>query len=339
MVVIPLESRRNPEKQPSLTKIHELVSRDLIEVNETIQHSLSSRVPLIGELASHIIQGGGKRIRPMITLAAAHLCKYKGSQHILLAACVELIHTATLLHDDVVDSSNLRRGSSTANALWGNQPSVLVGDFLFSQSFQLMVEAGSIKILSILADASSVIAEGEVMQLLNSNNTDTTEDAYLDVVIAKTASLFAASARIGAVLSNRPQAEEAALESYGKNLGIAFQLVDDVLDYSAKEASLGKAIGDDFRDGKITLPVVLAFRRGNEKERQFWDRSLVRGDQKPGDLERAQSLLQKHGTLSDTLERAQHYGAIARDALAIFPPSAEKEAFLSVIDFCISRGH
>ncbi|MBH76607.1 MAG: farnesyltranstransferase [Dehalococcoidia bacterium] len=300
---------------------------------------MTSRVPLIPELAGHLITGGGKRLRPMLTLAAAKLCGYEGDKHIVLSACVEFIHTATLLHDDVVDSSNLRRGNSTANALWGNQPSVLVGDFLFSRSFQMMVEVRSLAVLSILADAAAIIAEGEVLQLLTANNTDTTEDTYLDVINAKTAALFSAAARIGAVLGKRPIAEEEALESYGRNLGVAFQLVDDVLDFSAREAALGKTVGDDFRDGKITLPIVLAYRRGDETERKFWRRCMVHGKIESGDMQRAQLLLERHGTLVDTLERAQHYGAIARDALAIFPAGVEKNALLSVVDFCIHRGH
>jgi len=339
VVIVPLRVKRDQTALPSLRPLQELVNRDLARVDETILRRMSSRVSLIPELAGHLINSGGKRLRPMLTLAASRLCGYRGDQHVLLAACVEFIHTATLLHDDVVDGSLLRRGGATANALWGNQPSVLVGDFLFSRSFQLMVEAQSLKILSILADAATVIAEGEVLQLLTSNNTDTTEDAYLDVVIAKTAALFAAATRIGAVLADRPQAEEDALESYGRNLGIVFQLVDDVLDFSAHEAALGKAVGDDFRDGKITLPVVLAYRRGDEDEREFWRRCLVKGEQRPGDLAHAQALLQHHGTLINTLERARHYGMIARDALAIFPASTEKEALLAVIDFCIERGH
>ena len=339
MVVVPLRTKRDEAVRPSLETLQQLVAADLAQVNETILHRMSSRVALIPELAGHLISGGGKRLRPMLTLASARLCGYAGTRHVLLAACVEFIHTATLLHDDVVDGSHLRRGSPTANAMWGNQPSVLVGDFLFSRAFQLMVAAESMKVLGILADASAVIAEGEIQQLLTSNNTDTTEDAYLEVVMAKTASLFAAACRVSAVIAGRPQAEEEALESYGRNLGIAFQLVDDVLDFAAREDALGKHIGDDFRDGKITLPVMLAYRRGDHEERTFWQRTLVDGDQNAGDLEHALTLMKSHGTLTDTLERARHYGAIARDALAIFPDRAEKRALLQVVDFCIARSY
>ena len=300
---------------------------------------MDSPVALIPQLAGHIIAAGGKRLRPMLTLASAKLCGYAGERHVNLAAAVEFIHTATLLHDDVVDKSDLRRGSATANALWDNTASVLVGDFLFSRSFQLMVADGSLKALKILSDAAAVIAEGEVMQLVTTNDTATSEAAYLDVVTAKTATLFAAACRIGAIVADRPAVEEDALDTFGMNLGIAFQLVDDVLDYSAREVELGKTVGDDFREGKITLPIVLAFRRGSDADRRFWRRTLEDGEQRDGDLARAIALLDRHGALADTVERARHYGAIARDGLAIFPAGGEKSVLLEVIDFCIDRAH
>jgi octaprenyl-diphosphate synthase len=275
----------------------------------------------------------------MLTLAAARLCGHTGQRHIKLSACVEFIHTATLLHDDVVDDSSLRRGLASANALFGNKPSVLVGDFLFSRSFELMVEDGSLQVLQILSHASSVIAEGEVLQLITANDTSTSEDSYLEVIRAKTAALFAAACRIGAVVADRPKVEEEALESYGLNLGIAFQLIDDVLDYSARQEKLGKEIGDDFREGKITLPVILAFRRGDDEERVFWRRTLEDLDQNEdgSDLQRAIKLLEKNLSLQDTVMRARHYGAIARDALGIFPDSQVKAALIDIIDFCIDR--
>ena len=338
MVVVPLEAKRDRAMSPGFQALRDLVGKDLDRVNDTTLRRLASHVSLIPELAEHLIAGGGKRLRPMLTLAAARLCGYRGEHHVLLAAAVEFIHTATLLHDDVVDGSQLRRGRATANAVWGNAPSVLVGDFLFSRAFQLMVEAESLPILSVLSTAAAVIAEGEVMQLLTAKNTGTTEDAYLDVVMSKTAALFAAAARIGAVLANRPRPEEDALESYGRNLGTAFQLTDDVLDFTATD-DFGKTVGDDFREGKITLPIVLAYRRGIEQERAFWRRTMVDGKQRDGDLAYALKLLRRHGTLADTLERARHYGAIARDALAIFPPGPEKDALLGVVDFCIERGY
>jgi octaprenyl-diphosphate synthase len=300
---------------------------------------MGGKVPLIPQLAGHIIAAGGKRLRPMLTLAAARLCGYTGKRQIGLAACVEFIHTATLLHDDVVDESDLRRGIATANLVWSNQASVLVGDYLFSRAFQIMVEDGSLEVLRILADASAIIAEGEVMQLETSNDTTTSEESYLEVISSKTAALFAAASRVGAVVAERPQAEEDALDSFGRNLGIAFQLVDDLLDYSAKQEELGKTVGDDFREGKITLPIILAFRRGDEKERAFWRRCVEKGEQEPDDFQRAVAIMGQREALSDTLERARHYSSIARDTLGLFPDTDIKRAMLEVIDFGIERAY
>jgi octaprenyl-diphosphate synthase len=339
-VVVDLEEERE-RKGAALDTLAALVGGDLIEVNRAIVERMHSPVALIPQLAGHLVAAGGKRLRPMLTLAAARLCGYAGARHIPLAACVEFIHTATLLHDDVVDESNLRRGLASANALWGNKASVLVGDFLFSRAFELMVDDGSIRVLAILSHASSVIAEGEVLQLTTANDTSTGEDGYLEVVRAKTAALFAAAARIGAVVAERPRPEEDALESYGLNFGIAFQLIDDVLDYSARQEMLGKAIGDDFREGKITLPVILAFRRGYDEERAFWRRTLEDLEQIPGnaDLRRAIGLLERHRCLADSVQRARHYGAIARDALGIFPEGPVKAALVGIVDFAIERAY
>ncbi|MCG8507700.1 MAG: polyprenyl synthetase family protein [Rhodospirillales bacterium] len=336
-VVVDLNGERG--KRPSLDFLTELVADDLKAVNELIVQRMQSPVALIPQLAGHIVAAGGKRMRPMLTLAASRMCGYKGKRHLSLATCVEFIHTATLLHDDVVDHSDLRRGLASANAVWGNKTSVLVGDFLFARSFELMVEDGSLEVLGILSNASSVIAEGEVAQLVTANDTETGETAYMDVIRAKTAQLFAAACKIGAVVADRPKVEQDALESYGMNVGIAFQLIDDVLDYSARQATLGKTIGDDFREGKITLPVVLAFRRGSEGERAFWQRTLESLDQQEGDLEKAIELMQRYGSLDDTVARARHYGAIARDALGLFADCDEKKALIGLIDFCIQRAH
>jgi len=327
------------DRKSDLGALAALTSDDLVRVNALIVQAMDSPVVLIPQLAGHIVAAGGKRLRPMLTLAAARMCGYDGDRHIGLAACVEFIHTATLLHDDVVDESDLRRGLASANAVWGNQASVLVGDFLFSRAFELMTADGSIPVLRVLSHASKVIAEGEVMQLTTSNDTGTGETAYLDVIRAKTAQLFAAAGRIGALVADRPKIEEDALETYGMNLGIAFQLIDDVLDFSAKQATLGKTIGDDFREGKITLPVILAFRRGDDEERAFWRRTLEDLDQTEDDLPHAIKLLEKHGALDDTVERARHYGAIARDAMGIFGDTPEKDALIEVIDFCIERAY
>ncbi len=336
--VIPLDGER-ARSQAALDTLKELVADDLDKVNGVILQHMQSRVDLIPQLAGHLIASGGKRLRPMLTLGAAKMCGYSGDRHINLAACVEFIHTATLLHDDVVDASGLRRGNETANALWGNEASVLVGDFLFSRAFEVMVADGSLRVLGILSSTSAIIAEGEVAQLLTTNDTTTSEDAYLDVIAAKTAALFSAACRIGAVVAERPSDEDEALASYGRNLGIAFQLVDDVLDYSSREATLGKTIGDDFREGKITLPVILAFRRGSDDERAFWRRTLERVDQVDTDLDQAIHLMTEYNALRDTVARARHYGARARDALGIFPPSPEKQVLLDLIEFCIQRRH
>lgn len=335
--IIPLEQSRRKSADHALDVLTKLVADDMRAVNQLIIRRMESRVPLIPQLAGHIIAAGGKRLRPTLTLAAAQLCGYDGQRHLKLAACVEFIHTATLLHDDVVDASDLRRGGPSANALFGNEASVLVGDFLFSRAFELMVEDGSIDVLRILSNASAVIAEGEVLQLSTAHNSATSEQAYLEVVRAKTAELFAAACRIGAVVAGRPQAEEEALRTYGLNLGIAFQIADDVLDYAAEQERFGKTVGDDLREGKMTLPVILAIHRGNEAERSFWRRVLDDADYRDGDLQHAQDLIRRYNTLRDAIERARHYGAIARDALGLFPDTPVRQALLDIIDFTVER--
>ena len=334
-VVIPLKKARQVEA--SLDPLMELVKEDMAGVNRIILDNARSDVDLIPELARHLIDSGGKRLRPMLTIAAARMCGYEGDGHVRLAASVEFMHTATLLHDDVVDESDLRRGKATARLLWGNEASVLVGDFLLGQAFRLMVDVGSMDALRVLSDAASVIAEGEVMQLVVSKNTETTEDEYMSVIASKTAALFSAAAAVGPIIADRPKTEQAALRSYGKNLGIAFQLIDDALDYSGEQANLGKSVGDDFREGKITLPVVLAYRRGDREEREFWHRVLQEGDAVDGDLDRAIELVRAHNAIDDTIERARHYGAIAHDAMAIFPETNYKAALRDAIAFCVDR--
>ena len=336
-VVVPFSA--SDVRDASLDPLLGLVAADMEKVNEEILSHAQSHVDMIPELAGHLIASGGKRLRPMLTIAAAQMCGYRGSYHINLATAVEFMHTATLLHDDVVDESDLRRGRKTARLIWGNQASVLVGDYLLGQAFKMMVATGSLEALRILSEAAAIIAEGEVMQLAASHNTSTTEDAYLKVIGAKTAALFAAAAEVGAVIASRPREEQAALESYGRNLGVAFQLVDDALDYSGKQALLGKTVGDDFREGKITLPVVLSYRRGDGDQRAFWKRTLEDGDQREGDLETAVALMERHGAIEATIDRARHYGAIARDALEIFPASKHKSALLHAIGFSIGRAH
>lgn len=327
------------ESGASLDGLIALVAGDLQDVNQLILQRMQSPVALIPQLAGHVVAAGGKRLRPMLTLAAARLCGYSGKRHLGLAACVEFIHTATLLHDDVVDDSALRRGLASANAVWGNKPSVLVGDFLFSRAFELMVEDGSLEVLAILSRASSIIAEGEVQQLLTSNDLETDETAYLNVIRAKTAELFAAACRIGGVVADRPRAESDALQRYGMSLGIAFQLVDDVLDYSARQATLGKTIGDDFREGKMTLPIVLAVERGDEAERDFWRRTIEDLEQEESDLDHAIALLNDRRALADATERAKQFGVDAARALDCFADSPIKRILLEVVDFCIERAY
>jgi octaprenyl-diphosphate synthase len=306
-------------------------------VNEIVLARAGSNVELIPEIARHLIDSGGKRLRPMLTIAAAGMCGYEAEGRVKLAASVEFMHTATLLHDDVVDESDMRRGKEAARLLWGNQASVLVGDYLLGQAFKMMVEVGSLEALEILSNAAAVIAEGEVMQLGAAKNTATTEDEYLAVIQAKTAALFSAAAEVGPVLAGRGKAERAAFRSYGTNLGLAFQLVDDALDYGGSSSSLGKQVGDDFREGKITLPVVLSYRRGTDADRLFWKKALEKGEIGSGDLERAIDLMRIHRAIEDTVERARHFGAVARDALAPFPESPHRAALLEAVDFCISR--
>ncbi len=322
-----------------LEQLLALVGGDLKIVNRLIVERMHSPVVLIPQLAGHIVASGGKRMRPLLTLASAKLCGYGGERHCRLAACVEFIHTATLLHDDVVDESGLRRGKSTANAIWGNKASVLVGDFLFSRAFQLMVADGSLEVLRILSNASAVIAEGEVQQLLTANDTGTTVEVYLEVIGAKTAALFTAACEVGAVVAERPAAEQSALETYGRCLGMAFQLVDDVLDYAASEADMGKAVGDDFRDGKLTLPVVLAIARGSEEERVFWRRCLEDMEQSDSDLADAVALMRKYDTLNAALAVAAEYRDQALSALEIFPESETRTAMLEVARFTVDRGY
>ncbi len=325
------------EGEDALTVLTALVRDDLEACNRLIVERMQSPVALIPQLAAHIVAAGGKRLRPLLTLAAARMAGYRGQRHVALAACVEFIHTATLLHDDVVDESALRRGQASANALFGNKPSVLVGDFLFARAFQVMVGDGSLEVLRILSEASAVIAEGEVLQLVIQNDTSSTEAQYLEVIEGKTAALFAAATEVGAVVAGCDAPRQAALRGYGHHLGVAFQLVDDALDYSAEQERLGKTVGDDFREGKITLPVLLAFARGDADEKAFWRRTIEEREQEEGDLATAIALMQKHRAFADTVARARDYGAKALAALAPFADSPEKRALADIVGFCISR--
>lgn len=326
-----------PPRKSGIEPLVALVRPGMERVNQLILDKAGSDVRMIPEVANHLINSGGKRLRPMLTIASAEMFGYQGDHHIKLAASVEFMHTATLLHDDVVDESDRRRSKPTARIIWGNQASVLVGDFLLGQAFRMMVDVGSMDALDVLSTASAIIAEGEVMQLSAAKKLSTTEDDYLAVIKAKTAALFLAAAEVGPIVAGAGSDERAALRSYGLNLGLAFQLVDDVLDYGGNEGDLGKNVGDDFREGKITLPVLLAYRRGSDDERAFWKKSLEDGDNGAERLEKARALMSKHGALADTIQRARHFGAIARDALAPMPATPQKDALLEVVDFCISR--
>ena len=334
-VVVPLDEK----EEAGIAGLTDLVAADMARVNQAILARTGSDVARIPEVANHLIASGGKRLRPVLTLACAAMSGYRGEGHVKLAAAVEFMHTATLLHDDVVDQSDMRRGKRAARILWGNEASVLVGDFLLGQAFKMMVEVGSLQCLDVLSSAAVIIAEGEVMQLAAAKNSATSEDEYLAVVRAKTAALFAAACEVGPVLAGLAKVDCAACHSYGTNFGIAFQLIDDALDYGGSSAKLGKNVGDDFREGKITLPVILSFRRGTEGEREFWRRTLERGEIHDSDLEIALATMRRHRALDDTIERARHYGAMARDALELFPASKWKQALLDSVDFCISRTH
>lgn len=333
------ETARAPQNQPaSLEALTRLVRDDLRDVNTTIVASVKSNIPLIEQLANHIIAAGGKRMRPSLTIAAAKLLGYEGKRHIQLAACVEFIHTATLLHDDVVDASELRRGEATANAVWGNEASVLVGDFLLSRAFQMMVDDGSLDVLRVLADASATIAAGEVKQLTLKHQIDVAEDDYFDVIKAKTATLFAAACELSAIAAERPEMQ-ATLSEFGMALGTAFQLVDDALDYSGDSAALGKTIGDDWREGKATYPILQAYRRANAEDKAFLARvfedETIEVDATL--LAQTQEILKRTGAIEATYERALQEASTAQKILAGFHASPAREALEQTLHFCIHR--
>lgn len=324
---------------PSLDTLLNKTAEDMGRINELILAEAHSSVDMIPKLAKHLIDSGGKRIRPMLTCATARLVGYEGLDHIPLATSIEFLHTATLLHDDVVDESDMRRGKKAARILWGNQASVLVGDYLLGQSFKIMVSVGSLEALKILSNASAIIAEGEVMQLAVTNNPTISETEYMSVINSKTAALFVAAAELGAVVGNRPEEERQALKDFGENLGIVFQLVDDALDYHGEASKLGKDVGDDFREGKITLPVILAYQQGTKEEQDFWKRTLGEGNIEDQDLETAIQLTKKYKTIEETMNRARSFGEKAKTSLSHFPNNDWSEALQDVIEFCIERGN
>lgn len=325
-------------KSEPFERMQELLASDMNAVNGLIRARMASEhAPRIPEVTAHLVEAGGKRLRPMLTLAAAKICGYDGEDHVKLAATVEFIHTATLLHDDVVDESGQRRGRPTANLLWDNKSSILVGDYLFARSFQLMVETGRLQVLDILANASAVIAEGEVLQLTAAQNLATTEEIYLQVVRGKTAALFAAACEVGGVVSDAAKEQIDALHAYGDALGISFQIVDDLLDYGGATASLGKNTGDDFRERKLTMPVILAIEKAETMERAFWVRVIEKGVQEDGDLEHALKLMNKYDTLNQTRKKALDWASVAKDALAPLPETELKSLLAELADFVVSR--
>ncbi|WP_074380922.1 polyprenyl synthetase family protein [Bartonella doshiae] len=323
--------------QNSLQSLINLTKNDMERVNQFILSMAKSEVEMIPEISNHLISSGGKRLRPMITLASAHMFGYQSDGHIKLATAVEFMHTATLLHDDVIDESNLRRGKSTARMIWGNQASVLVGDFLLGQAFKMMVDVGSIEALSVLANAAAIIAEGEVMQLSAAKNLNTSASDYLKIINAKTAALFSAAAEVGPIIAGYGDKERSALREYGTLLGFAFQLIDDALDYGGSAHNLGKNIGDDFREGKITMPVILAYIRGNATEKVFWKQALENNNNNDEAFEHAQHLIEKYNCLTETIEQARIYGKRATDALSSIKKGPAHNALIKTVDFCIAR--
>jgi len=332
--VIPLKK----EIDNSYLMLKNLVGSKLDDVNQLIKHKLASEINLIHKMTDYHVKSGGKRIRPLLTLASAKLCGYKdGSRDINLAACIELIHNATLLHDDVIDNSKLRRGNKTANSVWGNQSSILVGDYLFSRCFEMMVEDGSQEILKLLSSTSSRIAQGEVLQLEHKGEIDLLEETYFNIINMKTAALFAAAGKVGACLGNKSKKEKDALESYGKNLGLAFQIADDALDYFSSKTIFGKEIGKDFYEGKTTLPLIIIFQRGNNDERSFLKEIFKKKKRNEDDFSKTLALINKYKAVEASFKRAEYFVNVSYDALGIFQNSEEKKVLQNLTEFSLNR--
>ena len=329
-------NHKNQHENPLLA-LKKLVADDLAKVDELIYSLILSKIQLIPEISEHTISSGGKRLRPILTLASAKLCGYDGNANIDLAACVEFIHTATLLHDDVVDKSDLRRGEKTANSLWGNKESILVGDFLLGKSFELMGAANSLEIYKILSNAAVIISEGEVLQLSASGNIENGKEQYFNIISAKTAELFAAACQVGAVLAEKNNEEVLAIRNYGLNLGIAFQIVDDLLDYFSNHADMGKSVGDDFKEQKVTLPVIECYERADEQEKLFWQRCIEHGIQNEGDVETAINYMKSHQIYEAIIEKAHIYSELAKKSLSIFPESDYKTSLIDIAEFAVKR--
>ena len=332
--VIPLKKEINN----SYLELKNLVGDKLDNVSSLIKHKLTSEINLIHKMTSHHLNSGGKRIRPLLTLAAAKMCGYKeGDRDINLAACIELIHNATLLHDDVIDNSDLRRGIKTANSLWGNQSSILVGDYLFSRCFEMMVEDGSAEVLKLLSSTSSIIAQGEVLQLEHKSEIDVLEETYFNIINMKTATLFAAATKVGACITNKNKKEQEALESYGKNIGMAFQIADDALDYHSKDIVFGKKIGKDFYEGKTTLPLIITFQRSNSEEKGFLAEIFKKEIRNEDDFSETLALINKYKAVQTSLKRAEYFVNISYDALGIFKDNKEKKILQNLTGFSLNR--
>ena len=332
--VIPLKK----EIDNSYLRLKNLVGSKLDDVSQRIKYKLASEINLIHKMTDYHVKSGGKRIRPLLTLASAKLCGYKnGNRDINLAACIELIHNATLLHDDVIDNSELRRGIKTANSVWGNQSSILVGDYLFSRCFEMMVEDGSPEILKLLSSTSSRIAQGEVLQLEHKGEIDLLEETYFNIINMKTAALFAAATKVGACLVNKSKKEKDALESYGKNLGLAFQIADDALDYFSSKTIFGKEIGKDFYEGKTTLPLIIIFQRGNNEERNFLKEIFKKKKRTEDDFSETLALINKYKAVQASFKRAEYFVNVSYDALGIFQHSKEKEVLQNLTGFSLNR--
>lgn len=323
-----------------ISKLTNLCQNDLESTNNLILTNLDSKVPLIKEIASYLILSGGKRLRPLLTACCYHLISNNSNgnnNYIGLAAAVEFIHAATLLHDDVIDESAKRRGLMTANEVWGNKTSVLVGDFLFSRAFQLMTKYGDLQTLKILSDTSVIISEGEVLELSNDKDPTINEDVYFEVINGKTASLFSAACQVGGITAKANIKQIESLKSFGTNFGMAFQLIDDAIDYSSTNNSLGKNVGDDFKEGKITLPIILAYLRSNNSEKEFWNRTITNSNQKKEDLNNAIQIINKYNCINDTIERARHFANVAIDSLGVFKHSEYKKSLINLIKSSLNR--
>ncbi len=325
----------------SVDKIHDLCKNEIYDINQLITEKLISNVKLVNEIANYIFISGGKRLRPLITIACSKMLGYgfKKDQidHIDLAAAIEFIHTATLMHDDVVDESLLRRGNLSSNEIWGNKTSVLIGDFLFSRAFQLMAKDKSGRVLKLLSDTSVTISEGEVLELSYDKDPTLSENEYLEVINGKTASLFSASSQVAGIIAKIDRNKEEALKTFGKNFGMCFQLIDDALDYSSSTQNLGKNVGDDFKEGKITMPIILSYLRSDKMEKKFWQRTIKNLNQKQGDFLKAKEIINKYNCIEDTILRAKHFSNIAIDSLGIFDDNKYKNSLLELVRGSLKR--